>query len=152
MKKRPKEIFGDNQQPFEKGVFWRLAELEHSFQFYIGSQEEPEREVFFEAAELFADTDAFADEEPKSALDVMNELEVEKQGFDGIIIEKNGNRLIRKRLSKQGVLFVNGTKKNFFSDKSLSTVNFGDFYEEYLVENPKTPPAIGYKKDEHESD
>ena len=112
--------------------FWNLIKMDTSFQFVLGDSEKPEKEVFFELAELYAEGEAFEDDNPLNADDVLESLEEECPDFEGIRIDGRQIKLIRKRLIKKGLLLVNGSKKDFYSDKSLSTINFADFYDEHL--------------------
>ncbi len=118
---------GRDEKPTE--VFWILMELGHSYRFYI---ENPEHEVFFEHDELIAFGEAYKDKQALSVMDVLDKLEEESPDYTGIRSEDGRVEMIRKRISKPGVLLeVDGRMIDFVSDTTLSKSNFLDIFDKF---------------------
>ncbi len=110
-------------------AIWKLETLTNAFKFYIPNL--PDRELFVEHDELAAAGPAYDQKPPLNILDVLDKLEELAPDFHGIQISEK-IMLIRKRLQLSQGLHVNGRENIFMKDETLKTINFLDFYDDFL--------------------
>ena len=127
-KKQPPE-FSKNSS-----TAWKMEEMGNAFRFYV--EDKNELELLIEKDELAAVGVAYEKRQPLSILDIMNRLEELSPKFAVIEISEEIS-LIRKRLAlSRGLVMRREDSSNFFmKDETLDTINFLDFYEEYLKPN-----------------
>lgn len=109
-----------------------MEELENAFRFFLAGS--PEQELFVEHDELIAAGAAYSEQPPINILDILEKLEKLAPDFYGVHISENIT-LIRKRLefSPGLALIVENKTKFFLKNETLTTMNFLDFFQEYLT-------------------
>lgn len=110
-------------------AIWKLEVLTNAFKFYIPNL--PDIELFLEYDELAAAGPAYDQKPPLNILDVLQRLEELAPDFYGVQMSED-TLLIRKRLRLSKGLHVNGRENIFMKDDTLETINFLDFYNEFL--------------------
>ena len=113
-------------------VIWRMEELKNAFRFFLPGL--PGKELFVEHDELTAAGTAYSEQPPLNILDILNKLEKLAPDFHGVHISEKVT-LIRKRLEFSPGLALIIDKRNelFLKDETLTTMNFLDFFQEYLT-------------------
>ena len=113
-------------------VVWQMEEMKNAFRFFLIGL--PDKELFVEHDELIAAGTAYSEQPPLNILDILEKLEKLAPDFHGVQISENIN-LIRKRLEFSPGLTLIVDKKNelFLKDETLTTMNFLDFFQEYLT-------------------
>lgn len=112
---------------------WKMEQLDNAFRFYLS--EFQDKELLIEYDELIAAGPAYNRQEPLNILDVLKRLEELVPNFYGVQISED-ILLIRKRLElSRGLSLLNGSKQLFMKDDTLKTINFLDFYREYISES-----------------
>lgn len=113
-------------------VVWRMEEMKNAFRFFLAGL--PDKELFVEHDELIGAGTAYSAKPPLNILDILERLEKLAPDFHGVQISENVS-LIRKRLEFSPGLALIVDEKNdlFLKDETLTTMNFLDFFQEYLT-------------------
>lgn len=113
-------------------VVWRMEEMKNAFRFFLVGL--PDKELFVEHDELIGAGTAYSAKPPLNILDILERLEKLAPDFHGVQISENVS-LIRKRLEFSPGLALIVDEKNdlFLKDETLTTMNFLDFFQEYLT-------------------
>ena len=123
---------GEKKTTVNGKAVWHMDELTNAFRFYLPLS--PDKELFVEHDELIAAGTAFSEQPPLNILDVMKKLEKLAPGFHSVNVSET-IQLIRKRLELSPGLAVIVEDKNtlFLKDETLTTMNFFDFFQDFLT-------------------
>jgi hypothetical protein len=114
----------------DQSPIWKINELENAFYFFVPNTK---KEIYLEHDELSAEGEAYKERGPLNILDVVELLEEETPDFHSMVLSPAAF-LIRKRLPRStGVtLEIDGKIIIFIKDATLTTINFIDFYFDFL--------------------
>ena len=114
-------------------VVWHMEEMKNAFRFFLAGF--PDKELFVEHDELIGAGTAYSEQPPLNILDILQRLEKLAPDFHGVHISESIS-LIRKRLEFSPGLSLIIDEKNelFLKDETLTTMNFLDFFQEYLTQ------------------
>jgi len=113
-------------------AFWLLEKLDNAFYFFMPAMPDTEP-LFVEFDELTASSAAYKERGPLHMLDMLENLEELHPGFSGVEVSDN-IKLVRQRWSKSSGLSleIDGKTTCFMKNSTLETINFLDFYNDFL--------------------
>lgn len=131
----------------EEKNYWKLEVMDNAFRFYL-----PDNTVDWaiEHDHLIADN-VYDKQTPVGMMDMLETLEIMASAFTHIEITEK-ILLVRKRFYSPG-LFLNIHERNilFFGDTHLKSLNFLDFYSEY-IDNNKENFTNKYSNNKYKTD
>ena len=109
---------------------WEIKELENAFYFFVPGTN---KEIYLEHDELSAEGEAYKEQGPLNILDIVELLEEETPNFSSITLSPAAF-LLRKRLPRSTGLTLEIDLETiiFIKDATLKTLNFIDFYFDFL--------------------